>query len=95
MSKIETNSPAKYIAKSEDGSVWVVGDFQHEFFIALISNSSLRIVRVPENEIVTEIPRLGYAVQGRFWVPPAGPFYWAVPPAEEQPANPNTESNQE
>ena len=95
MNDLKHNSPAKYIAKSEDGSVWVVGDFQHEFFIALISNSSLRIVRVPENEIVTEIPGVGYAVRGRFWVPPAGPFYWVVPPAEEQPANPNTESNQE
>jgi hypothetical protein len=91
MSKIETNSPARYIAKNEDGSMWVVGDFQHEFFIALISNSSLRIVRVPENEIVTEIPRVGYTVRGRFWTPPMGPFYWAVPPAEAQLTAPNTE----
>lgn len=91
MNDLKHNSPAKYIAKSEDGSVWVVGDFQHEFLIALISNSSLRIVRVPENEIVTEIPRLGYTVQGRFWVPPAGPFYWVVPPAEAQLTAPNTE----
>ena len=91
MNDLKHNSPARYIAKSEDGSMWVVEDFEHSFFMALITNSSLRIVRVPENEIVTEIPRVGYTVRGRFWAPPMGPFYWAVPPTEEQPANPNTE----
>ncbi len=91
MSKIETNSPARYIAKNEDGSMWVVEDLEHSFFMALISNASLRIVRVPEGEVITEIPRVGYTVRGRFWAPPMGPFYWAVPPAEAQLTAPNTE----
>lgn len=91
MNKIENNSRARYIAKNEDGSIWLVGDSERVFFMALISNASLRIVRVPESEVITEIPRVGYTVRGRFWAPPMGPFYWAVPPAEEQPATPNTE----
>ncbi len=81
---------ARYVAKNEDGSVWVVEDSMHSFFMAMISHSGLRIVRVPENEIITEIPRVGYTVQGRFWAPPMAPFYWAVPTAEEQPADNNT-----
>lgn len=75
---------ARYVAKNEDGSVWVVEDSMQSFFMTMISHSGLRIVRVPENEIITEIPRVGYTVQGRFWAPSMTPFYWAVPPVEEQ-----------
>lgn len=75
---------AKYIAKSEGGKVWIFEDDKTPFFLALVHHSGLRIVRVPEEEVFTEISRVGYTVQGRFWAHPMGPFYWAVPPVEEQ-----------
>lgn len=78
---------AMYIAKSEDDKVWVFEANKTSFFMSLVHHPGLRIVRVPEEEVFTEISRVGYTVQGRFWAHPMGPFYWAVPPVEEQTAD--------
>lgn len=81
---------ARYVAKNEDGKVWVFENHKTSFLMALTHHSGLRIVRVPEEEVFTEISRVGYTVQGRFWSPPMSPFYWVVPPVEEQTADNNT-----
>lgn len=83
----------KYVAQSEDGSLWVVSDDSLEFAMGIIrSGMKMKVLQVPEDEIVSEIPRVGGNIRGRFWSPSYMPFYWVVPPAEEQPTNPNNES---
>lgn len=83
----------KYVAQSEDGSLWVVSDRAMDFALGIIrSCKKMRLICVPKEEIVSEIPRVGGNIQGRFWSPSFMPFYWVVPPAEEQPTNPNNES---
>lgn len=83
----------KYVAQSEDGSLWVVSGDPRDFARGIIhSGMRMKVLQVPEEEIVSEIPRVGGNIHGRFWSPSYMPFYWVVPPAEEHPTNPNDES---
>ena len=83
----------KYVAQSEDGSLWVVSGDPRDFAMGIIrSGMKMKVLLVPEEEIVSEIPRVGGNIHGRFWSPSYMPFYWVVPPAEGQPTNPNNES---
>lgn len=84
----------KYVAQSEDGSLWVVSGDPRDFAMGIIrSGMKMKVLQVPEEEIVSGIPRVGGNIRGRFWSPSCMPFYWVVPPAEEQPTNPNNESD--